>query len=197
MRAHRLMPILACLIAVGAGVAPGDRPRPEVFARAEDQERARLLDRPCTRADIGRGCYREDGQLFREQPCVERSGKDTIDVLPTERCYVMEAPRRWSGVWTDEFENQLFVPDGTAAPERVLGDPSTPGWRERAERAIAASIWLDVGKTHLRRAADARGRRMRLRFIGRRTMYPGEYGHMGMFGNEIVVDRVISAETIG
>jgi hypothetical protein len=33
-------------------------------------------------------------------------------------------------------------------------------------------------------------------FIGRQTLYPGHYGHLGMSGHEIVADRLIEAHEI-
>ena len=33
-------------------------------------------------------------------------------------------------------------------------------------------------------------------FIGRKTKYPGGYGHLGLFEAEIIVDRVIAKEIV-
>jgi len=51
---------------------------------------------------------------------------------------------------------------------------------------------LDVERAGLEHNTDKGARRMRIEFIGRKTLYPGYYGHMGMSGSEIIVDRVIS-----
>lgn len=167
-------------------------PKPEVFARAEDQKRARLLEKPCAPSDEGRGCYRFGGDLVRERPCLYHVEADVVSSLPLDQCYKMDPPRRFRGIWIDEFEGQQFIPEGTTPPEWPRGDPKSPGWRKQADLAIAGSIWLDVSRTDVRRQRQRRGGRVFVEFIGRKTMYPGNYGHMGMFGQEIIVDRLIS-----
>lgn len=194
MLRYRLMLVLACATIVVSAAAFGQfaAPNPGVFARAEDQERARLLSKPCAEADEGHACYRYDGRLIREFPCAYHIEAGVIGSLPTDQCYKMEAARRYRGVWVDEFEGQAFIPEGTKAPEWPRGDPKSPEWREQADRAIAATIWLDVGRTNIGHKWQRGGHRAFIEFIGRKTMYPGNYGHMGMSGQEIVVDRVIS-----
>lgn len=65
------MLVLTCATAGISAEAFGQfaPPNPEVFARAEDQQRARLLGKPCAEADEGHACYRYDGRLIRESPC--------------------------------------------------------------------------------------------------------------------------------
>jgi hypothetical protein len=104
----------------------------------------------------------------------------------------MDAPRRYRGVWVDEFEGQQFIPEGTREPEWPRGDPKSPEWRKQADQAIAATIWLDVERAKLSHKWQQGGRRVFIEFVGRKTMYPGNYGHMGMSGQEIIVDSVIS-----
>lgn len=164
---------------------------PEVFANPEDQQRARSLDQPCTNADEGHGCYRYDGRLIREAPCTYHLEAGAIGSKPTDQCYKMEAPRRYRGVWVDEFEGQAFIPEGTKAPKWPRGNPESPEWRKEADRAISATIWLDVERVNLDRERHRGGRKF-IEFVGRKTMYSGNYGHMGMSGQEIIVDRVIS-----
>jgi len=185
---------LACATAGVSTAAIGQFafPNPEVFARAEDQKRARLLGKPCTEADVGRACYRFDGRLIREAPCIYHIEAGVIGSLPTDQCYKMAPPRRYRGVWIDEFEGQAFIPEGTKAPEWPRGDPKSPEWRQEADRAIAATIWLDVERAKVGHNWQQGGRKVFIEFVGRKTMYPGHYGHMGMSGQEIIVDRVIS-----
>ncbi|RDE04817.1 hypothetical protein [Sphingomonas aracearum] len=186
----------AWLLSATSPAAAGqfDPPSPQAFIRTEDQQRARLLNTPCTPADLGRGCYRYDNRLIREIPCTLHSAPGVLDSLPLDQCYKMEEPRRYRGIWIDEFEGQAFLPEGASPPERPRGDPRSPGWREQAERARAARTWLDVSRTDLRHDFRPEGRRVRLDFVGRKTLYPGAYGHMGGSANEIIVDRVISAQ---
>lgn len=194
MFGNRLMLVLACTAVGIATEAFGQfvSPKPEVFARVEDQERARLLGKPCTQADEGHACYRYDGRLIRESPCSYHIEAGVIRSLPTDQCYKMDAPRRYRGVWIDEFEGQQFAPEGIRVPEWPRGDPKSPKWRQQADQAIAATIWLDVQHTKLGHKWQQGGRRVFIEFIGRKTMYPGNYGHMGMSGQEIIVDRLIS-----
>lgn len=167
-------------------------PKPEVFARAEDRERARLLGEPCAEADEGHACYRFGGRLIREAPCAYHVEPGVIGSLPTDQCYKMDAPRRYRGIWIDAFEGQQFISEGTTAPEWPRGNPTSLEWREQADRAIAATIWLDVRRARLDHKWQQGGRRVFLEFVGRKTLYPGNYGHMGMAGQEIIVDYVIS-----
>lgn len=186
--------MLACVM---SGVstdafAQFDLPHPGVFARAEDQQRARLLGTPCVRADEGHGCYRDGSRLVREIPCTYHIGSRGLGSLPTDQCYKMEAPRRYRGIWIDEFEGQQFIAEGTKAPEWPRGDAKAPDWRKKADRAIAATIWLNSERANLSHKWQQGGRRVFVEFIGRKTKYPGNYGHMGMSGQEIIVDRIIT-----
>ncbi|MBS0255216.1 MAG: hypothetical protein JSS36_08420 [Proteobacteria bacterium] len=183
--------------AVGAWLQ--DLPNPEAFARAEDRQRAMSIAKPCTEADLGRGCRREGELLVREIPCVQTVVElsiTTLRQLPTDECYRMQPPRRYRGVWLDVFEGQAFVPSGSKAPRWPTNDPRSPHWRERLERARAASIWLDVSRVGLKHDFRDGGRKVLIEFIGRQTEYPGHYGHMGMAGHEIIVDKVISLKTL-
>lgn len=190
--------MVACAIAgfSFAKAGPLDLPKPEVFIRTEDQQRALLFGKPCSNADVGRGCYRYNGRLMREIPCAYHIDASTIGSLPTDQCFKMETPRRYRGVWIDEFEGQVFIPEGTTTPEWPRTHPKSPGWREQFDGAQAASIWIDVGRVKISQELRKRSHRMLIDFIGRKTMYSGSYGHMGMSGNEIIVDRVISISAL-
>lgn len=194
MLGYRLMLVLACSTTGLTAAAFGQfvAPNPKVFARAEDQERARLLSKPCAKADEGHGCYRYDGRLIRDFPCAYHIEPGVIGSLPTDQCYKMESARRYRGVWVDAFEGQAFIPEGTKETEWPHGDSKSAEWRKKMDRAIAATIWLDVERVNLGHERQRGGRRAFIEFIGRKTMYPGNYGHMGMSGQEIVVDRLIS-----
>lgn len=169
-----------------------EAPRPEVFVRPEDQKRARLLDRPCTEADVGHGCYRYDNRLIRDYPCTYRIDTNVMGSLPTDQCFRMEPPQRYRGIWIDEFEGQQFVPEGQTVPDWPRGDVRSAKGREAFDRARAATIWLDVDHADVGHDWRNGGRRMFVEFIGRKTAYPGSYGHMGMSGHELIIDRMIS-----
>lgn len=191
MLAGRLRLLLACAMAgfATAGTAQFALPDPEVFARPEDQERARLRQTPCAQADVDRGCYRLGSRLIRQAPCMYHIDPGTLTSIPVDQCYKMEPSRRHKGVWIDEFEGQAFIPEGSPIPAWPRGDPRAPTWREQFEAARAATIWIDVSRADL---AEYRGRRAFIEFEGRKTPYPGSHGHMGMSGHYIIVDRVIS-----
>ncbi|WP_375285971.1 hypothetical protein [Sphingomonas sp.] len=191
----RLSAVILALAALNAGAAhagPPDPPNPEMFAHAEDRQRARLLTTPCTEADIGHGCDRHDGRAFRKVPCSYRIDVRTTGSLPTDRCFKMEAPRRYRGIWVDEFEGQKFIPEGTRPREWPRDEPESAGWMDRLEQARLSRIWLDASRITVDRKSHPRGSKRFIEFIGRKTLYAGTYGHMGMSGHEIIVDRVIS-----
>lgn len=194
MLRYRQMLVLVCAIAgvSSSAVAQFDAPNPKAFARIEDRQRARLLNTPCTSADEGRGCYRYNGRLMREEPCTYHSRDGAIGSLPTDQCYKMETARTYRGVWIDVFEGQSFIPAGAKAPQWPRRDPKSPEWRKQADRAIAATIWLDAERVNLGDKWQRGARRAFIEFVGRKTMYPGNYGHMGLSGQEIIVDHVIS-----
>ena len=173
-----------------------DRPKPEVYLRTEDQERARLLTAPCTEADVGLGCDRYGSVVGRKSPCAYRVGRNVLASLPTDQCFKMEKPQRYRGVYVDAFEGQEFIPEGTTEVEFPISDPDRDAWKAKFERAHAAAIWLDVSRVSVPHDPNGRSRKMLIEFVGRKTMYSGSYGHMGMSGNEIIVDRVISVRPL-
>ena len=190
----RLILALNCAMIGISGPALGQfaPPKPRVFARAEDQQRARLLATRCAEVDVGRGCYRYNGRLIREYPCTYPIQTNVIGSLPTDQCYKMEMSRRYRGVWVDEFEGQRFIPEGNSPPEWPRTDPKSPGWKERFEQARLATIWLNTSRVTFGQKPRQRGGEWFIEFFGRKTLYAGAYGHFGMSGQEIIVDRVIS-----
>ena len=95
----------------------------------------------------------------------------------TERCFRMTEPRRWQGLWRNEFEGSHFC----EAPA-IRCDHDTPGM----------NIWLTS-----KRDREPDGRLYRVDFIGRRTLYPGLFGHLAIAdGHEVVVDRMISMREV-
>lgn len=178
--------------ASGSAIGQFDLPKPEAFVRPEDQQRARLLSKRCADADVGRGCYRYNDRLIREAPCTFHIKSGVIGSLTTDQCYKMQAPRRHQGVWIDKFEGQSFIPEGTSSPEWPRTDPKSPRWREQFERARLANIWLNTSRITSDEKPRQPGKKWLIEFVGRKTLYPGAYGHFGMSGNEIIVDRIIS-----
>jgi hypothetical protein len=94
-----------------------------------------------------------------------------------EKCFKMTPQRRWRGLWRDDFEGSTFCVE--PAQDCPLADPD-------------ASTWLTLPDNLEIPSKVERGGLYQVEFLGRRTQYPGHYGHMGVFGQEMVVDRIIS-----
>jgi hypothetical protein len=106
-------------------------------------------------------------------PCsVKENTKFGIEYgsVPLDQCYKMDSPRRWRGVWRNEFEGSRFCP----APAMKCSYYS-----------VGDRIWLDASKSPDQTLYT-------VDFIGRRTAVKGRYGHMGGSDYEVIVDRVIS-----
>jgi hypothetical protein len=102
-------------------------------------------------------------------------GTKGIVSQPTEICVKMLPQQHWRGLWRNDFEGSRFCP---APAKRCTFE--TPGER----------IWLS------RAPGRADGGLYRVDFIGRRTMYKGPYGHMGVFDEELFIDKPIKIELI-
>lgn len=175
---------------------PIDLLKPEMFVRSEDQERARHIGKPCAAADVGRGCHRYNDALWRDTPCSYLIDADTIGSLPTDQCFKMEEARRFRGVWINDFEGQAFIPEGTKPPEWPADNLDKTQWRKQFDVARAQAIWLDMSRVEASAGLRTKARKVLVEFIGRKTAYPGFYGHMGMSGHEIIVDQLISAKPV-
>lgn len=122
-------------------------------------------------------------------PCARKETDDHGTVLtriPDDQCYRFNAPERVEGVWIDEFEGQRLLSQAQfdAGIRRVEGDET---WLEVE--------WADYPP---RPENDVEGapRTFRIVFIGRRSTYPGAYGHLGGSRHLVLVDRIISLEEI-
>ena len=68
-------------------------------------------------------------------------------------------------------------------------------WRDPA-------IWLDIESKRIAGLFDPTGqqetglRAFRIDFVGRQTVVPGRYGHLGGSEHLIIMDRLLSAERI-
>ena len=114
----------------------------------------------------------------RPSPCAYeevRNGVDVIEMQPTGVCYKMLPQQRWRGLWVSGHESSLFCP----APAPTC-DMKTPG-AARLENGPGRSGYGSV---------------YRVDFVGRRTMYRGNYDGLGMIDQIILMDRAISIELI-
>src|SRR3954470_2501612 len=147
---------------------------------SQDATPARAYRDPVDRLRVALGL---DGVIGHV--CYQESGGVSIFIGMT-RCYRFGPPRRMRGVWRDAFEGSEFFPGRTAAP----------GEGERS------GIWLWVEENATVSAALGPGsgalppRLIRLDFVGRRTLYPGRYGHLGLSSDFVVVDRLVSAQVL-
>jgi len=114
----------------------------------------------------------------RPFPCAREEITNGIKIIvsqDTERCVKMLPRQSWRGLWRAQFEGSRFCPE----PARTC-DHETPG----------EDIWLNGGP------GRPSGGLYRVVFEGRRTMYNGPYGHLGMSDHEVYVDKAVRFELI-
>lgn len=134
-------------------------------------------------------------QLFGIRPCTTREvvgGEVRLVSTPAEQCYKMLPSRRYRGIWLDEFEGSRFFEAAPSAEavKIIVGRDRLRG---------PSGEWLSWAgriddKVLPRKSPNSR--MMVLDFVGRRTAYPGSYGHFGMSKSYIVVDRLLTARQI-
>jgi hypothetical protein len=120
--------------------------------------------------------------------CLERIRLNGIDSLrnevessvPNEDCSQRLPPRRWQGLWRNDFEGSLFCP----APARKCTNRGRP---------LSERIWLELEP---RPAAARDGALYAVQFIGRRTARGSPYAASG-YPQDIIVDRMISMKQFG
>lgn len=111
-------------------------------------------------------------------PCTREKTVDGYKVnehLPTDQCVHMEPARVWRGQWISQYEHTVFCP-----AEAEQNECPVPNERTWLSGAIGGEI----------------GHRYFVSFVGRKTKYPGGYGHFGLYDSEIIVDRMISLEKL-
>lgn len=118
------------------------------------------------------------------EECIRKIRFGGIDHMPreTDQCFKMTEPNRWRGLWRNNFEGSQFCP----SPASECGDADD---YERTR----SQIWLDFAHPLPDKFREEHfGALFVIDFIGRRTAHRGHHGHMGMFENEVIVDRIIS-----
>lgn len=98
----------------------------------------------------------------------------------TAQCVKMTRPQRWSGIWKNDLEGSRFC---------LSSDPC-------AEVRDREQTWLTFEGKLPPGIEPGRGGAYQIEFFGKRTQYPGMYGHLGMSEHEIVVDRLITIREI-
>lgn len=97
-----------------------------------------------------------------------------------DQCFKMTAPQRFKGVWRREFELSRFCPVSTS----TCGHAYTGN-----------EIWLSFGD-NVAKEMPARNGLYSIEFVGRKTLLRGMFGHMGTFGHEVLVDRLIAVKAL-
>lgn len=144
----------------------------------------------CARLDGGAGAGRALDPAMREwlnqvdaSPCAEVINNEVYPV-PTRDCVPLSARRAMRGIWRPGLEDSTFVPDNP--------DPDMIGER----------VWLEMEPSDALRNGVIQSENMlpygtfAIRFVGRRSLHRGEYGHFGGWQHVVVVDRVISVRRI-
>lgn len=116
---------------------------------------------------------------INDMPCATESG-NYISELPTDQCVRMTPTQRFEGLWRNDFEGSRFCP----APARTCSF-DTQGTR----------IWLDMVAS-LPQHGWRPGGLYAVTFVGRRTLFPGRYGHMGLDQHEVIVDQFVSVREL-
>jgi hypothetical protein len=159
--------LLPLAYVLGGCSPPREQNPPEVYAAVTDQ----LLARFPILSLLGDVCVRGERRL------------------EDERCYRFGEPRRWSGiiVHSDYFENSFYP--GRAGlmanpPQNVRFAVVGAPLKRRCQSPLCRP-WDDDLLTTRRKPMA-----FYVEFIGRRTAVQGTYGHMGIFGHKIIVDRL-------
>jgi hypothetical protein len=108
-------------------------------------------------------------------------GFNGMERVPLDRCFEMMPQQRWQGLWRNFFEGSRFCPSRATQCSH-----ESPG----------EDIWLTFPRGREPVGQDEFGGLYAVEFIGRRTRYPGGFGHMGMSDHEMIVDRLISIRMI-
>ena len=122
------------------------------------------------------------GEPGMSEACLELARYGGIAALPQQifKCDRMTPERHWTGLWRNDFEGSVFC----AAPAKQCVETPDATWLDFSISLPPQWKGLSPGGLY---AVD---------FIGRATVYPGHYGHVGGFRQEVVMDRLISMREI-
>jgi len=122
--------------------------------------------------------------------CLEKMRWGGFEAMPEEldQCFRLTEPRRWKGVLHYDLEESRFCADAV--------EQCPPPANREGLTWLSFSSKVKLPEMLLTRPSDPLRRDFEIEFIGRRTLYPGHYGHMGTWPNEIMVDRLISVREV-
>lgn len=118
--------------------------------------------------------------------------EEVLDAIDRRECYL--EPRRFKGIYISEFEGGGFVPNASPSEAYTI--------------SICHDFWLGMDEQSLGLDLFANptsldgGQVFQVDFIGRpspdlpQVPLPARYGHMGVYQNAIMVDRIISARLL-
>ncbi len=121
---------------------------------------------------------------------VQSDGSRIGRSLPERNCFDFGPVQRFTGVYFDEFEGQLFI-EGTPAGPPYL-QPQERIWPSFDEKTTYR------GDTRRALSPDDSGatRVFEVEWIGRKTVRAGEYGHFGLSQRGMIVDQVIKVRLL-
>jgi hypothetical protein len=117
-------------------------------------------------------------------------GETFIEGIPFDQCYKMLPAKRMRGIWLNEFEGSRFF-EGMTHRDQVKAALRD----KRAAKLWPFGEWLGWGKAR-EPETRPRSQMVLIDFVGRRTAFPGRYGHMGGSSSGVLVDKVLSTKVI-
>lgn len=108
-----------------------------------------------------------------------------IQHVGEEACFRFGPPARMQGVWLPEFEGSSFFQNARVRPTRDFSRSQT--WLDLDSRVVLPKLGV---------RDDGELKAVAVDFVGRRSIFPGMYGHLGGSRHYIIVDRLISAKLL-
>ena len=116
----------------------------------------------------------------RAMACLEqRQGVTSRNAIAA--CFPFSPSQRMRGIWLVSFENSTFF-EGKVVFDRTM--------------LTRASTWLDpaaLPKGVRSSAPEVSVKAYKVEIIGRRSICPAYYGHLGVFPHEVIVDSFVRA----
>lgn len=106
-------------------------------------------------------------------------------VLLLAGCDLHRPSREYEGLWRVEFEGSQFCPA-----------PASECTYVPREGRKGTLIWLKFASEFPAEARDMPSGVYAVTFTGRRSLFDGRYGHLGMYDEEVIVDHTISIRKI-
>jgi hypothetical protein len=108
-------------------------------------------------------------------------GIEVFEPVPDEQCYRFGPRMRMRGLWLYQFEGSEFLQNYVEPP-----DIST---------FYRNDVWLNWSRIYVPCLSPRRQQKpviFAIDFIGRKSAYPGHYGHLGRSRNLILAEKVLS-----